>query len=101
MSSPNPNKQAVELNRTSLYWGLLLFFVLAVLFASYFFNQKSACWEFNIFQNLNFINYNHMSDIGRVPLWMVATVGGLAALGLLTLFFFGSYSGLGSSLQNV
>ena len=32
------NKQAVELNRTSLYWGLLLFFVLAVLFASYFFN---------------------------------------------------------------
>jgi len=39
-----------------------------------------------------------MSDIGRIPLWMVATVGGLAALGLLTLFFFGSYSGLGSSL---
>ena len=29
-----------------------------------------------------------MTDIGRVPLWMVATVGGLAALGLLTLFFF-------------
>jgi hypothetical protein len=28
-----------------------------------------------------------MSDVGRVPLWMVATVGGLAALGLLTLFF--------------
>jgi photosystem II cytochrome b559 subunit beta len=24
-----------------------------------------------------------MSDVGRVPLWMVATVGGLAALGLL------------------
>ena len=39
-----------------------------------------------------------MSDIGRIPLWMVGTVGGLAALGLLTLFFFGSYSGLGSSL---
>jgi photosystem II PsbJ protein len=39
-----------------------------------------------------------MSDAGRVPLWMVATVGGLAALGLLSLFFFGSYSGLGSSL---
>lgn len=32
MSAPNPNKQPVELNRTSLYWGLLLFFVLAVLF---------------------------------------------------------------------
>ena len=39
-----------------------------------------------------------MSETGRVPLWMVATVGGLAALGLLALFFFGSYSGLGSSL---
>ena len=32
MSAPNPNKQPVELNRTSLYWGLLLIFVLAVLF---------------------------------------------------------------------
>jgi len=37
MTGPNPNKQAVELNRTSLYWGLLLIFVLAVLFSSYFF----------------------------------------------------------------
>ena len=39
-----------------------------------------------------------MSDARRVQLWMVATIGGLAALGLLTLFFFGAYSGLGSSL---
>jgi hypothetical protein len=38
MSGPNPNKQQVELNRTSLYWGLLLIFVLAVLFSNYFFN---------------------------------------------------------------
>jgi len=38
MSGPNPNKQPVELNRTSLFWGLLLIFVLAVLFSSYFFN---------------------------------------------------------------
>ena len=30
MSAPNPNKQPVELNRTSLYWGLLLVFVLAI-----------------------------------------------------------------------
>ena len=35
MSKPNPNKQSAELNRTSLYWGLLLIFVLAVLFSSY------------------------------------------------------------------
>ena len=33
MTKQNPNKQPVELNRTSLYWGLLLIFVLAVLFS--------------------------------------------------------------------
>ena len=93
MSSPNPNKQPVELNRTSLYWGLLLIFVLAVLFSSYFFNQINSTYK-----PYFLITIINMSDIGRVPLWMVATVGGLAALGLLTLFFFGAYSGLGSSL---
>lgn len=36
--SPNPNNQPVELNRTSLYLGLLLIFVLGILFSSYFFN---------------------------------------------------------------
>lgn len=35
----NPNKQPVELNRTSLYLGLLLVAVLGILFSSYFFNQ--------------------------------------------------------------
>ncbi|MBC6481064.1 MAG: photosystem II reaction center protein L [Hormoscilla sp. GM7CHS1pb] len=34
----NPNKQPVELNRTSLYLGLLFIFVLGILFSSYFFN---------------------------------------------------------------
>ena len=34
----NPNKLSVELNRTSLYLGLLLVFVLGILFSSYFFN---------------------------------------------------------------
>nr|YP_009974134.1 photosystem II protein L [Marattia laxa]QNH94069.1 photosystem II protein L [Marattia laxa] len=38
MTQPNPNKQTVELNRTSLYWGLLLIFVPAVSFSNYFFN---------------------------------------------------------------
>jgi photosystem II PsbL protein len=37
-NSSNPNKQPVELNRTSLYLGLLLIFVLGILFSSYFFN---------------------------------------------------------------
>nr|KJB44445.1 hypothetical protein B456_007G253400 [Gossypium raimondii] len=38
MTQSNPNEQNVKLNRTSLYWGLLLIFVLAVLFSNYFFN---------------------------------------------------------------
>ena len=35
---PNPNRQPVELNRTSLFLGLLLVFVLGILFSSYFFD---------------------------------------------------------------
>jgi hypothetical protein len=31
-------------------------------------------------------------------LWIIALVGGFAALGVLSLFFYGAYSGLGSSL---
>ncbi|WKA01728.1 hypothetical protein VitviT2T_019995 [Vitis vinifera] len=38
MTQSNPNEQNVELNRTILYWGLLLIFVLVVLFSNYFFN---------------------------------------------------------------
>ncbi|MFK8181986.1 MAG: photosystem II reaction center protein L [Phormidesmis sp.] len=34
----NPNAQPVELNRTSLYLGLLIVFVTGLLFSSYFFN---------------------------------------------------------------
>ena len=34
----NPNAQPVELNRTSLYLGLLLVFTTALLFSSYFLN---------------------------------------------------------------
>ena len=39
-----------------------------------------------------------MASTGRIPLWLVGLVGGLAAITLLSLFFYGSYSGLGSSL---
>nr|YP_009367515.1 J protein of photosystem II [Pseudoneochloris marina]ARK14496.1 J protein of photosystem II [Pseudoneochloris marina] len=35
---------------------------------------------------------------GRVPLWLVGVVVGVAALSLLAIFFYGSYVGLGSSL---
>lgn len=36
--NPNPNNLLVELNRTSLYLGLLLVFTTGILFSSYFFN---------------------------------------------------------------
>jgi photosystem II PsbJ protein len=40
-----------------------------------------------------------MADTSRrVPLWLIAVVGGLAVFTVLGVFLFGSYSGLGSSL---
>jgi photosystem II PsbJ protein len=40
-----------------------------------------------------------MADTSRrVPLWLIATAGGLAALTVLGLFIYGAYSGLGSSI---
>jgi len=40
-----------------------------------------------------------MADTNRrVPLWLIAVAGGLAALSVLAVFLYGSYSGLGSSL---
>ena len=36
--NPNPNNLPVELNRTSLYLGLLVVFSTGSLFSSYFFN---------------------------------------------------------------
>ena len=35
---------------------------------------------------------------GRIPLWLVGTAIGFAAITLLGIFFYGSYVGLGSSL---
>jgi photosystem II PsbJ protein len=45
--------------------------------------------------------FHLMSNIGttgRIPLWLVGTVVGTLAIGLLAIFFYGSYVGLGSSL---
>jgi photosystem II PsbJ protein len=40
-----------------------------------------------------------MADTNRrVPLWLIATAGGLAVFTMVAVFFYGSYSGLGSSL---
>nr|YP_009869801.1 photosystem II protein J [Tristicha trifaria]YP_010498636.1 photosystem II protein J [Terniopsis yongtaiensis]YP_010953845.1 photosystem II protein J [Terniopsis sessilis]YP_010954237.1 photosystem II protein J [Terniopsis daoyinensis]YP_010954315.1 photosystem II protein J [Terniopsis filiformis]YP_010954393.1 photosystem II protein J [Terniopsis heterostaminata]QKJ81741.1 photosystem II protein J [Tristicha trifaria]UWR82599.1 photosystem II protein J [Terniopsis yongtaiensis]WMV00701. len=35
---------------------------------------------------------------GRIPLWLIGFVVGTIVIGLLGIFFYGSYSGLGSSL---
>jgi len=35
-----------------------------------------------------------MANTGRIPLWLVGLVGGLAVITMLSLFIYGSYSGL-------
>nr|YP_010451988.1 photosystem II protein J [Ephedra americana]YP_010453527.1 photosystem II protein J [Ephedra rupestris]QXG15957.1 photosystem II protein J [Ephedra americana]QXG18165.1 photosystem II protein J [Ephedra rupestris] len=35
---------------------------------------------------------------GRISLWLVGTVTGILVISLVGIFFYGSYSGLGSSL---
>ncbi|KAL9141015.1 hypothetical protein ABFS82_14G074900 [Erythranthe guttata] len=37
---------------------------------------------------------------GRIPLWIIGKVVGILVIGLLSIFFYGSYSGLGSSLYS-
>jgi len=39
-----------------------------------------------------------MTEGGRIPLWIVATVAGLGVLTVVGIFFYGSYVGVGSSL---
>ena len=39
-----------------------------------------------------------MASTGRIPLWLVALVGGFGVLAILSIFMYGAYSGLGSSL---
>ena len=39
-----------------------------------------------------------MSNTDRIPLWLVGLVGGLTVITVLSLFFYGSYPGLGSEL---
>ncbi|MGA1621879.1 MAG: photosystem II reaction center protein J [Synechocystis sp.] len=35
---------------------------------------------------------------GRIPLWVVGVIAGMGAIGVLGLFFYGAYAGLGSSM---
>ncbi|MBN3870867.1 MULTISPECIES: photosystem II reaction center protein J [Nostoc] len=39
-----------------------------------------------------------MSESGRIPLWVVATIAGLGIITVLGIFFYGAYAGLGSSI---
>ena len=35
---------------------------------------------------------------GKIPLWLVGLIAGLGAIGVVALFFYGAYAGLGSSM---
>ena len=57
------------------------------------------------FRDYYFLQYFYLYTLmtntgttGRIPLWLVGTVVGTLALGLVALFFYGAYHGLGSSL---
>jgi len=39
-----------------------------------------------------------VSEPGRIPLWLVATVAGLGVIAVVGLFFYGAYAGIGSSM---
>nr|B8HVD9.1 RecName: Full=Photosystem II reaction center protein J; Short=PSII-J [Cyanothece sp. PCC 7425] len=39
-----------------------------------------------------------MTESGRIPLWLVATVAGMGVITLLGIFFYGAYAGLGSAV---
>ncbi|MBN3894075.1 MULTISPECIES: photosystem II reaction center protein J [unclassified Nostoc] len=39
-----------------------------------------------------------MSESGRIPLWVVATIAGLGIITVLGIFFYGAYAGIGSSI---
>nr|UPO65439.1 photosystem II protein J [Cosmarium impressulum] len=41
---------------------------------------------------------SNVGTTGRIPLWLIGTVAGILVIGLVSLFFYGSYVGLGSSL---
>nr|YP_003795594.1 photosystem II protein J [Pteridium aquilinum subsp. aquilinum]ADK47613.1 photosystem II protein J [Pteridium aquilinum subsp. aquilinum]QRK26010.1 photosystem II protein J [Pteridium aquilinum subsp. japonicum] len=36
---------------------------------------------------------------GRIPLWLIGTVAGTLVIGSSSIFSYGAYSGLGSSLR--
>jgi len=53
---------------------------------------------FNLKTNSGDLNMSNTGTTGRIPLWLVGTVAGLAVITLVSVFFYGPYVGLGSSL---
>jgi photosystem II PsbJ protein len=39
-----------------------------------------------------------VSESGRIPLWLVATVAGTGVIVVVGIFFYGAYVGLGSGM---
>nr|YP_009414498.1 photosystem II protein J [Aneura pinguis]ARV78410.1 photosystem II protein J [Aneura pinguis]ASN73812.1 photosystem II protein J [Aneura pinguis]WGO59199.1 photosystem II protein J [Aneura pinguis]WGO59285.1 photosystem II protein J [Aneura pinguis]WGO59371.1 photosystem II protein J [Aneura pinguis] len=39
-----------------------------------------------------------VNTTGRIPSWLIGTITGIIVIGSVGVFFYGSYSGLGSSL---
>ncbi|MEL6437775.1 MAG: photosystem II reaction center protein J [Cyanobacteria bacterium J06621_8] len=35
---------------------------------------------------------------GKIPLWIVATVAGFGVIGVVGIFFYGAYAGVGSAM---
>ena len=67
-------------------------------FFYFYTSSKTRSYKSFIFSFKERIKMSNTGTTGRIPLWLVGTVVGTAALGLLTIFFYGSYVGLGSSL---
>ena len=106
--NPNPNNLPVELNRTSLYLGLLFVFVTGVLMSSYFSTEdysmsgKKSPYPDGRIPDRNpdgtpAVPWRSRWTEGVLPLWLVATAGGMAVLFVVGLFFYGSYTGVGSA----
>ena len=61
---------------------------------------KKLCFlgSATLFLNKGELNMSNTGTTGRIPLWLVGTVAGTAVIALVSIFFYGSYVGLGSSL---
>jgi len=54
--------------------------------------------RFSLLCLIRFRRLKLMMSGGKIPLWVVGTIAGLGAIGIVALFFYGAYAGLGSSI---